>query len=336
MTNPLFSTYSQGEDRVTSSILAVFERVSFSLVEHVLQSLAQEPETSLLTFSNQPKGITSRPDGRIRGSFSYWIETKRVQDAVRRRQILAHLEALNAETDVERQRLIVLTPDVETPAVLGEIDDERIAWASFDDLLYVIQEVLEPEEGWLISGQPVITEWERNLLYELVRFLESEGLVGVASEQVVVVAARRALGEYFRHSAYICQPNRSFQPCNHMAFYANGRVDRHIPRILETVESIVLSEDAITTDASLPADLRARLLALVRELEEEGSFRLDEAQKVMFLSPPGAEETLILPHDIENDLTSDTGRTTAFTQGQRYVPLDKLMAAPETTSDLIK
>lgn len=335
MTNPLFSTYSQGEDRVTSSILAVFERISFSLVEHILQSLAQEPESSLLTFSNQPKGIASRPDGRIRGSFSYWLETKRVQGAVNKRQLLAHLQALDAEIDVERQRLLVLTPDARMPRVILEIDDERLTWASFDDLLHVIQEVLEPEEGWLVSGQPVITEWERNLLYELVRFLESEGLVGAGAQQVVVVAARRALDEYFRHSAYICQPNRSFQPCDYIAFYANGKIDRHIPRILATVESVVLDEQAIISDKGLREELKTQLLALVRDLQAEGSFRVDEAQKVMFLSSSDSDDTLLLPHDIENDLLSDSGRTIAFTQGQRYVPLDKLLAAPLTTSELL-
>ena len=42
MSNPLFSTYSQGENRVTSSILAVLERLSFALVEQILQALCQE------------------------------------------------------------------------------------------------------------------------------------------------------------------------------------------------------------------------------------------------------------------------------------------------------
>lgn len=40
MTNPLFSTYSQGENRVTGSLLAVFERISFALVEQILQPVA--------------------------------------------------------------------------------------------------------------------------------------------------------------------------------------------------------------------------------------------------------------------------------------------------------
>lgn len=39
------------------------------------------------------------------------------------------------------------------------------------------------------------------------------------SNKVVVVAARKALPEYLKHSVYICQPNRAFQHCIRLAFY---------------------------------------------------------------------------------------------------------------------
>src|SRR5688572_27675513 len=107
MANPLFSTYRHGENRITSSLLAVFERVAFGLVERILQALCQEPETALLTFENQPVGPRSVPDGRIRASFSYWLETKIVPNAVRLAQIKGHLAALDAEAGVDRQRLLV-------------------------------------------------------------------------------------------------------------------------------------------------------------------------------------------------------------------------------------
>jgi hypothetical protein len=38
--NPLFSTYRQGENRVTSSMLAVFERIDLSLLETLLGAAA--------------------------------------------------------------------------------------------------------------------------------------------------------------------------------------------------------------------------------------------------------------------------------------------------------
>ena len=48
---------------------------------------------------------------------------------------------------------------------------------------------------------------------------EGQNEIRNASERVVVVAARFALDEYLKYSAYICLPHRSFQPCVRMAFY---------------------------------------------------------------------------------------------------------------------
>ena len=171
MSNPLFSTYSQGETRVTSSILAVFERLSFVLVEQILQELCQEPEFPLLSFLNQPAGKSSTPDGRIRASFAYWIETKITSNAIHTDQIRRHLTALDAETGVERQRLLVLTPDSKMPSSLAALGDERVAWASFDNLLAAIREIVEPDEGGFLSNRVIPSEYEQGMLRELARFL---------------------------------------------------------------------------------------------------------------------------------------------------------------------
>jgi hypothetical protein len=335
MPNPLFSTYSQGENRVTASILAVFERLSFALVEQLLQSLFQEPETSLLTFRNQPVGPSSTPDARIRASFSYWIETKRQANAVQTSQLQRHLKALDDERNVDTQRLLVLTPDDRPPQSLAGIQDDRVVWANFQDLVKAIEEALDTDNEWLASDQHIPTERERELLRELVRFLLSEGLVSAAAQQVLVVAARTALPEYLRLEAYICQPHRSFQPCSHMAFYANGAIDRHVPAILGVVESISLAQESVLARRDLDRQARDRLLSLVRQLVKMRSPRIGDEQKVILLSTPNDPQTIRLPHDIQNDLTSESGRTIAFTQGQRYVPLDSLQAGPKTTSDLL-
>jgi hypothetical protein len=75
MPNPLFSRYSQGENRVTASTLAVFERISFALVERILQTLCQEQNLSLLTIKNQfkPKNAGSIPDGIIKASLKVFF-----------------------------------------------------------------------------------------------------------------------------------------------------------------------------------------------------------------------------------------------------------------------
>ncbi len=48
-----------------------------------------------------------------------------------------------------------------------------------------------------------------------------------ATDRVVAVAARFALNEYLKYSAYICQPDRSFQPCNHMFIQGSEKLHSH-------------------------------------------------------------------------------------------------------------
>lgn len=52
--NPLFSTYRQGENRVTSSMLAVFERIDLSILESLLIAATGEASLELVSFVNQP------------------------------------------------------------------------------------------------------------------------------------------------------------------------------------------------------------------------------------------------------------------------------------------
>jgi hypothetical protein len=335
MSNPLFSTYSQGENRVTASVLAVFERISFAIIEQILQSLLQEPETSLLTFRNQPTGPSSTPDARIRASFSYWIETKRIRNSVRASQLQAHLKALDAEPQVDTQRLLVLTPDTHIPGAVVNIADDRVAWASFEDLVSGISKAIEIDEEWLASERNLPTERERELLRELVRFLISEGLVAKAVDEVLVVAARKALADYQKYGVYICQPNRTFRPCSHMAFYSSGRIHHQIPSILGKIEQIMMTREAVE-GYSDDKGHRERFLFVIDELDKSASPRIGELAKVLFLSMPDDDMTINLPNDIENDLMSESDRTIAFTQGQRYVSLERLQQAPLTTSELLK
>ena len=68
MTTPLFSTYRGGENRVTSSIMAVFERIDLALVRDILAGAAGAgDELRAVTFENQVAGTGSVPDARITG-----------------------------------------------------------------------------------------------------------------------------------------------------------------------------------------------------------------------------------------------------------------------------
>ena len=95
--SPLFSTYRQGENRVTSSMVAVFERIDLSLLERLLAAASGESTLEMVTFSNQPAGKgASIPDARISARFSFWFEVKTTRNAVDRTQLAEHLKNLGS------------------------------------------------------------------------------------------------------------------------------------------------------------------------------------------------------------------------------------------------
>jgi hypothetical protein len=326
--NTLFSTYSQGENRVTASILAVFERISFALVEKILTSLCDEENINLLKFTNQPKGELSVPDAVISASFAYWIETKTKRNSVRKEQLENHLNSLKDAGNYSRQRLLVITPDVNEPIEIKEIGDKRLAWANFDKLVDILTSFVTRNDEWMKSDIVLPTEREQELLRELVRFLRAENLIG-RREQAVVVAARIAWDEYQQYSVYMCQPNRTFQPSSHLAFYAQGKIQPLIPAIIGQVESVILNEEAIASRKDIVAATRHQLIELASKLQVAKNERYRQEVKVMFLTSIDDNKTLKLSHAIENNLNS------AFVQGQRYVSLEKLKKNPTETSQLI-
>ena len=81
MTTPLFSTYRQGENRITATLLAVLQRLSLPNIDRILQALLEDTAFSLVTFDNQPKGKESTPDARIGTGSAIWVETKTARNA---------------------------------------------------------------------------------------------------------------------------------------------------------------------------------------------------------------------------------------------------------------
>jgi hypothetical protein len=119
-----------------------------------------------------------------------------------------------------------------------------------------------------------------------------------------------------------------------MAFYTKNKIYRHIPKILGQIEAI--SPDEIETRTDLTDTARASLRTLLRKMDSSRSEEWRKNQlKIVFLSPPDSSDTLILPNDIANNLTSGSGRGIAFTQGHRYVSLSRLEKGPKNTSELI-
>lgn len=124
---PLFSTYRQGENRVTASLLAVLSRLGTSLTERVLGALLDEPELSLVSFTPLPStpGV-GNPDGEIRAQFHCLLEAKTTRDALRSASSaqlkVAYVDKLGADPSA---RLIILTPDGRKPKPLHGIADSR-------------------------------------------------------------------------------------------------------------------------------------------------------------------------------------------------------------------
>jgi hypothetical protein len=312
--NPLFSTYKQGENRVTSSMLAVFERVDLSLLEGLLASAAGESSLQMVSFANQPLGSGhSVPDARISARFAYWFEVKTMRNALGATQLEEHLANLHDDTNDER--LFVITPDLGQPEAVGNLADHRVVWFNFRALYDAIESTVAD-----VAGD--VSEQARFLLRELGALLVEEGLVD--NDDVVVVAARYGYPEYLDCSAYVCQPERAFRPgLTHMAFYADSAIQREVPSILYRESSVPFTYDEATQRLAAPSP-HPQLGKLIAEMLESGTREEGKLYQVFLLSPPDDAATVRLANTITNDTVAASGRRWAWTMGQRYVSLEDL------------
>lgn len=311
----IFSTYSTGENRVTASFLAVLRSLSLDRMQRLIGSLLEQSEFELIRFENQPsRDGVGVPDAIIQSSVRLLLETKTVRDAIRLPQIKRHLERLDKATEAVAL-LLVLTPDDVRPSELDQVNDPRVVWTSFSILDQAIDEMLDDK-------YEVVSEREAFLLRALQTMLAEEKLLANPND-VVIVAARSAWPEYNELHAYVCQPNRSFQQVTRLGFYSKGSIYPLVPKILATYDEVEMVKNRYDGE----------LGALVNRLLKEEKRPENGLFKVLILSAPDSSETLRLDHPIPNDKRSKTGKTTAFTMGQRYVASENLRQA-KTTSDL--
>lgn len=313
----LFSTYSTGENRVTASILGVLRTLSLRHTERILGAMLGAPEFQLLEFANQVgRGGRGVPDAVISASIRILVETKTERNAVNAVQIQRHVERLNQAPETTKV-LLVLTPDAAPPVGLAAFPPKMVVWGSFAALDQAIDELLGDRGA-------VVSERDAFLLRELQVMLEEENLLA-ATDEVLVVAALWALDEYRETSAYVCQPNRSFRDVERMAFYTFGEIAPFVPKILAKHEAVEFRRGAH----------EGQLGGVVAALLDRGARQEGSQYKIMLLTRTDDPETIRLPGPVVNDLTSDSGRSIAFTQGQRYVSLTRLRSA-QKTSDLVR
>ncbi len=315
--NPIFATYRQGENRVTGSMLAVFERLEVGLLQRILGGMLEESTIEIVEYRLQPgESDASVPDARMRASFEWLFEVKTTQGMVREKQLRAHLSCFRSDAD--DQRLLVLTPDaVEPPAVRGM--DPRCSWCSFRQLSDAIDTVLA-DPGVVVGEHAVF------LLRELQSLFADDGLLDPGAD-VVVLPARIAYPEYLAYSAYVCQPKRAFKPgLTHLAFYVERAIQALIPAIRLVEDEVLFSEAVAKHREATGAPDQAEIAALIRALLRTGP-RAEESYKVILLSPPDHDATVRLPAPIPH-----TGKA-AWVQNQRYTSLATLTTAGVVSTD---
>jgi hypothetical protein len=315
--NSLFSTYRQGENRVTSSMIAVFERLDVGLVERLLGAAGGGSALKLITFRNQVGGVTDTvPDAEISAKFRFLFEVKTQRGQVRQEQLLGHLEAL---TDSHaNERLFVVTPDDSKPNAVP--DDVRVIWFNFLTLSQAIDRLLD-------DNNELVFEHTHFLLRELQALFAVDGLLGI-QEDTVVVPARWAYPMYLDSEAYVCQQGRTFPPhIKRVAFYADGEIKPQVALITHRQDNVSFTFDESRRLAASNDEVGMHLSNVIAGRLGKHEIAEGDQQQVFLLSSPADNaRTLWLSHPICNNKVDYNGKTTAWVMNQRYVRATVLQA----------
>ncbi len=109
-------------------------------------------------------------------------------------------------------------------------------------------------------------------------------------------------------------------------FSKSNKIHNLVPKILEIHDSVEFKQ----------GNEKGNLGKVIDSLIESGLRKEGESYKVILLSAPDDPQTKQLEASIENDLTSENGRRTAFTQNQRYVSLELLKKAKKASELIMK
>lgn len=317
MADSIFSRYSQGENHITSTFLAVLKQLSLHNMDYLISAMLGDP-IELVEFNNQPSsGNPGVPDAEITANIRILIETKVERNKVDRAQLDRHLLGLKESSN---EYLFILTPDTVQPERVNKLIDDldsqsikkQVAWASFAQLSAYI-------DSLITESSNTVSEHECFILKQFDLLLDNKGLLA-PEEDTVIVAARSAWHIYLATGVYACQVNRSFRDVQHMGFYSSGKIQPEIAKILDSIDDVELLPNLHQSELGIAVD---RLLA---ERPDMKGIR----QKLFLLSPPESADTRILENAIINVNKSKSNKTTAFTMSQRYVVLANLDGAKNT------
>ena len=153
-----------------------------------------------------------------------------------------------------------------------------------------------------------------------------------AEAMAVVVPAKHAWPLYMETDAYVCQPGRFFRQISHLAFYANGAVEKEVPKVLERIECVDWQPEEIERRMKT-GDERDRRIAEVIRLSRDRGWVDKEYQ--LFLLTPASDDGRTTGHvTLQSKLQkSRSGQGSAWVRRQRYASLADLRRAT-TLGDL--
>lgn len=118
---------------------------------------------------------------------------------------------------------------------------------------------------------------------------------------------------------------------SHLGFYAGGAIQPLVPRIEKHHRAVPFTDEEVR---KLRGEGEYRVADLIETLLREATRMKGEVFGVMPLSGPEADATVRLPHPVENDTVTATGRRWGWTLGQRYTELRRLRSGVKLTSEL--
>ncbi len=371
MKSPLFSTYSQGENRITSSMMAVFERIDQSVLTGILE-ICVGADVSFVTFTNQVPGNRRPRMGARDGAavdegepearepeevgigdddpFLHGHHDDRkgsVPDAQLRGSFNYLFETKTVANDVRpeqikahltlldgthrHERLFIVTPDEELPKTVKSLQRQ------FRDKIYWFnfRAVDDAIDSVLADPLGFVPELQGYLLRELQALFEAEGLLYHAD--VVIVPAKDAYALYREKALYVCSPEKAFRPgLRYMAFYLDGAIQKEVATILEHPAEYVPWRQGLEAadDHGFPGESEQleKAHALI-DLLDDGQIAEDEPTQYFWLSGPADVQTEKLPGEIRNSRAEGGGRGNAWVHRPRYVSLSSLRGA-KTTADV--
>jgi len=301
----IFGDYKSEENKLTAAILQILRRGGERLIREFSAAAGFVLPDNEIDILSQVTEDGCTPDGlkRSQFSFSLYVESKVVPNAINKRQLSALVRLQERRDDAT---ILYITPDLQRPA---HLEGEPVAWMSWLRVRDALVEYLETREG---ESDDVLAF----LVDHFSTFAARLGVLGQSWEppagSVLVVPAKNTWHINDEYRLYVCQNRRSFRPSEWIAFYVNGEIRRVYKIEGEPEQDVIPASDPLLSTFFGKSPYRSNAQ------EPHMVMRLGERRDV---------------GPVKNDSVDHAGRPCAFVQGQRYTTMAELESAART-SDL--